>query len=459
MDLFRKKEINVSIKVESRLTKCLTALDLTFFGVGAIIGAGIFILTGVVAATQAGPAIVFSYILAGVACVFAALSYAELASSIGGCGSAYGYAYASFGELIAWIVGWDLLLEYAISVSAVSVGWSSYFADFLAAVKMPIPSLLLHGPIAGGILNAPAVFIIATLTALLIMGVKSSLRINNLIVSIKLLVILLFIVIASTEIHVANWFPFMPFGWHGVINGASLIFFAYIGFDAVSTAAEEAINPQRDLPRGIIGSLIISTVLYIIVAGLLTGMAHYSTLNVASPISNVLLTLGYKVAASFISVGAIAGLTTVMLVLFYGLTRILLAMSRDGLLPKFIAKTSKNHHSPARIILLCGLLMALLSAFTPIDILAELVNVGTLFAFIIVCIGVVYLRYSQPHVERPFKVPGMPYIPLLGALTCFYLMIHLPWVTLIRFVVWMVLGLLIYFTYSRTSSVLATNKE
>lgn len=459
MDLFRKKEINVSIKVESRLTKCLTALDLTFFGVGAIIGAGIFILTGVVAATQAGPAIVFSYILAGVACVFAALSYAELASSIGGCGSAYGYAYASFGELIAWIVGWDLLLEYAISVSAVSVGWSSYFADFLAAVKMPIPSLLLHGPIAGGILNAPAVFIIATLTALLIMGVKSSSRINNLIVSIKLLVILLFIVIASTEIHVANWFPFMPFGWHGVINGASLIFFAYIGFDAVSTAAEEAINPQRDLPRGIIGSLIISTVLYIIVAGLLTGMAHYSTLNVASPISNVLLTLGYKVAASFISVGAIAGLTTVMLVLFYGLTRILLAMSRDGLLPKFIAKTSKNHHSPARIILLCGLLMALLSAFTPIDILAELVNVGTLFAFIIVCIGVVYLRYSQPHVERPFKVPGMPYIPLLGALTCFYLMIHLPWVTLIRFVVWMVLGLLIYFTYSRTSSVLATNKE
>lgn len=455
MDLFRKKEINVSIKDESHLTKCLTALDLTFFGVGAIIGAGIFILTGVVAATQAGPAIILSYVLAGFACVFAALSYAELASAIGGCGSAYGYAYASFGELIAWIVGWDLLLEYAISVAAVSVGWSSYAADFLLAVKMPIPKFLLHGPIAGGILNAPAVFIIAALTALLIMGVKSSSRINNLIVSIKLLVIVLFIVIASTNIHVANWSPFMPFGWHGVINGAALIFFAYIGFDAVSTAAEEAINPQRDLPRGIIGSLIICTVLYIVVAGLLTGMAHYTTLNVASPISNVLLTLGYKVAASFISVGAIAGLTTVMLVLFYGLTRILLAMSRDGLLPQIIAKTSKNQHTPARIILLCGLLMALLAAFTPIDVLAELVNVGTLFAFIIVCIGVVYLRYSQPHLERPFKVPGMPYIPLLGALTCFYLMMHLPWVTLTRFILWMALGLLIYFTYSRTASVLA----
>lgn len=459
MDLFRKKELNASIKEESHLTKCLTALDLTFFGVGAIIGAGIFILTGVVAATQAGPAIILSYVLAGFACIFAALSYAELASSIGGCGSAYGYAYASFGELIAWIVGWDLLLEYAISVSAVSVGWSSYAADFFAAVKMPIPKFLLHGPVAGGVLNAPAVFIIAALTSLLIMGVKSSSRINNLIVSIKLLVIVLFIVIASTNIHVANWSPFMPFGWHGVINGAALIFFAYIGFDAVSTAAEEAINPQRDLPRGIIGSLIICTVLYIVVAGLLTGMAHYTTLNVASPISNVLLSLGYKVAASLISVGAIAGLTTVMLVLFYGLTRILLAMSRDGLLPPIIAKTSKNQHTPARIILLCGLLMALLAAFTPIDVLAELVNVGTLFAFIIVCIGVVYLRYSQPHLERPFKVPGMPYIPLLGALTCFYLMIHLPWVTLIRFMLWMALGLLIYFTYSRTASVLATNQE
>ena len=459
MDLFRKKEIIGSIKKGSELTKCLTALDLTFFGVGAIIGAGIFILTGVVAATQAGPAVIFSYILAGIACVFAALSYAELASSIGGCGSAYGYAYAGFGELIAWIVGWDLLLEYAISVSAVSVGWSSYASDFLTAIKLPLPKLFLYGPIQGGILNAPAVLIIALLTGLLIIGVKSSSRINNLMVTVKLLIVLLFIVVASTEVKVANWSPFMPFGWSGVIKGASLIFFAYIGFDAVSTAAEEAINPQRDLPRGIIGSLIICTVLYILVAGLLTGMVSYSTLNVASPISNALLTLGYKTIAGFISIGAVTGLTTVMLVLFYGLTRVLLAMSRDGLLPTIIAKTGTSRHTPARSILLCGILMSFLAALTPIDVLAELVNVGTLFAFIVVCLGVLYLRYTQPDMERPFKVPGMPYVPILGALACFYLMIHLPWVTLMRFILWMVIGLLIYFAYSRTHSVLATPKK
>lgn len=440
---------------ESHLIRCLTALDLTFFGVGAIIGAGIFILTGIVAATQAGPAIIFSYVLAGLACVFAALSYAELAASIGGCGSAYGYAYAGFGELIAWIVGWDLLLEYAISVSAVSVGWSSYVNDFLRALNIHIPNVLLHGPIAGGILNLPSVFIIALLTALLILGVKSSSRMNNIMVAIKLSVILLFILIASTEVHAVNWSPFLPFGWTGVVKGASLIFFAYIGFDAVSTAAEEAINPQRDLPRGIIGSLIICTILYIVVSGLLTGIARYSTLNVASPISHSLLILGYKTAAGFISVGVVTGLTTVMLVLFYGLTRVLLAMSRDGLLPKIISKTSEHRHTPARIILLCGTLMAFLSALVPLDVLAELVNVGTLFAFIVVCMGVLYLRYTRPELHRPFRAPCMPFVPILGALICFYLMMHLPWITLIRFVVWMIIGLIVYFAYSRVHSVLA----
>jgi APA family basic amino acid/polyamine antiporter len=455
MDLFRKKEIDKAIEIKSQLTPCLTVFDLIFFGVGAVIGAGVFVLTGVVAATQAGPAIIFSYMLAGVACIFAALSYAELASSIGGCGSAYGYAYAGFGELIAWIVGWDLLLEYAISVSAVSVGWSGYVSDFLAAIKLPLPSSLLHGPAQGGILNAPAVFIVILLTVLLIMGAKSSSRINNLMVAIKLLIIVLFIGVAATEINVHHWVPFMPFGWSGVIQGASLIFFAYIGFDAVSTAAEEAINPQRDLPRGIMGSLIICTILYILVSGLLTGMVHYSTLNVASPISNALLTLGYKVVAGFISVGAVTGLTTVMLVLFYGLTRIFLAMSRDGLLPEVISKTTKNRHTPARIILLCSLMIVSLAAFSPIKVLAELVNVGTLFAFIVVCAGVLYLHYTNPGMKRPFKTPGMPYTPILGILVCFYLMIHLPKATLMRFGVWMVLGLLIYFTYSRTHSVLA----
>lgn len=455
MDLFRKKEINTSFEDESHLAKCLTAFDLTFLGIGAIIGAGIFILTGVVASTDAGPAVIISYILAGLACVFSALSYAELAASIGGCGSAYGYAYAGFGELIAWIVGWDLLLEYAISVSAVSVGWSSYANDFLMALKIYIPKIYLHGPANGGDFNLLACVIIAILSVLLIWGVKSSARINNIMVMIKLFVVFLFIVVATTEVHPSNWSPFMPFGWDGVIKGASLIFFAYIGFDAVSTAAEEAINPQRDLPIGIIGSLFICTVIYIIVAGLLTGIAHYNTLNVASPISHVLLVLGYKTIASLISVGAVAGLTTVMLVLFYGLTRVMLAMTRDGLLPKIFSKTNQYTHTPIRVILLCGILMASLAAIAPITVLAELVNVGTLFAFFIVCTGVLYLHYTKPELNRPFRTPGMPYVPILGMISCFYLIIHLPLITLIRFVIWMVIGLIVYFLFSYHHSGLA----
>jgi len=458
MDLFRKKDIVHSADNESHLAKCLTAFDLTLLGIGAIIGAGIFILTGIVAATQAGPAIVFSYIVAGFACAFAALSYAELSASIGGCGSAYGYAYAGFGELLAWIVGWDLLLEYSISVSAVSVGWSSYANDFLTSLKVHIPTAFLHGPLDGGLLNALSFSIIAALTVLLIIGVKSSTRFNNAMVLIKLTVIFIFIAIASSEVRVENWSSFMPFGWAGVMKGASLIFFAYVGFDAVSTAAEEAINPQRDLPIGIIGSLLICTVIYIVVAGLLTGIAHYSTLNVASPISHSLLVLGYKVAAGLVGVGAIAGLTTVMLVLFYGLTRVFLAMARDGLLPQYFAKTSDTTKTPVRIILICGTLMASLSAMVPISDLAELVNIGTLFAFIIVCAGVLYLRYAKPEMPRPFRTPGLPFVPVLGILSCSYLIANLPWITMVRFVVWMAVGIVVYFFYSRTNSNLSTHK-
>lgn len=458
MDLFRKKDIAGSLDNESHLAKCLTVLDLTFLGVGAIIGAGIFILTGIVAATQAGPAVILSYVVAGFACAFAALSYAELAASIGGCGSAYGYAYAGFGELIAWIVGWDLLLEYSISVSAVSVGWSSYANDFLLAMKIHIPRAFLHGPLDGGDLNILAFSIIAALTVLLIIGVKSSTRFNNVMVMVKLAVILLFIAIATTEVHPENWSVFMPFGWAGVMKGASLIFFAYVGFDAVSTAAEEAINPQRDLPRGIIGSLVICTVLYIIVAGLLTAITHYSTLNVASPISHSLLVLGYKTAAGLVGVGAIAGLTTVMLVLFYGLTRVFLAMSRDGLLPKIFSQTNEHTKTPVRIILLCGILMSIVSAVVPISDLAELVNIGTLFAFIVVCAGVLYLHWTKADMPRPFKTPGMPYVPILGIISCFYLIINLPWVTMLRFILWMLIGVVVYFVYSRSNSALELNR-
>lgn len=453
MDLFRKKGITSSVDKDSSLVQCLHALDLLFLGVGAIIGAGIFILTGVVAATDAGPAVIISYVIAGFACAFAALSYAELAAAIGGCGSAYGYAYIAFGELFAWIVGWDLLLEYSISVSAVAVGWSGYANNLLSALKISLPMALKEGPFAGGVINFLACFIIVALTALLAWGVKSSTRVNNVMVIVKLSVIFLFIVVSIPDVRWDNWSSFMPYGWSGVVQGASLVFFAYIGFDAVSTAAEEAVNPQKDVPRGIIGSLLICTLLYIIVAGLLTAIVPYTQLNVASPISAALLILGHKVTAALVGVGALAGLTTVMLVLFYGLTRIFLAMSRDCLLPHFFSKTSRAFNTPLRIIVPCGFFMAFFAALIPIHDLAELVNIGTLVAFSMVCSGVLWLRYTKPDMPRPFKVPGMPYVPILGVLSCLYLIVHLPSITLWRFVIWMLIGFVVYFLYSNAHSV------
>lgn len=455
MDLLRKKNINALTDRHTDLRQCLSAFDLTLLGIGAIIGAGIFVLTGIVAATQTGPAIVFSYIIAGLACAFSAFAYAELAAMIGGCGSAYGYAYAGFGEFIAWIVGWDLLLEYAMSVSAVSVGWSSYFNDLLRALNLRIPLAFVHGPGQGGMLNLLAILIIFILSLLLMLGIKSSARFNNFMVLIKLLVIFLFMFIAFSEFNPHNWSPFAPFGWTGVMKGASLIFFAYVGFDAVSTAAEEAINPQRAVPIGILGSLVCCTLLYIIVSGLLTGMVHYINLNVASPISHALLLLGYKTAAGFIGIGALAGLTTVMLVLFYGLTRVFFAMARDGLLPPYFAMTHPITKTPIRIIILCGVVTAFVAALIPLSGLAELVNIGTLFAFIIVCIGVIILRYTQPNLPRPFKTPLMPYIPILGILCSGYLIVYLPWLTIFRFVVWMIIGLIIYFSFSWRNSLLS----
>lgn len=458
MDLFRKKAIDSTPANCSGLLPCLSAIDLIFLGVGAIIGAGIFVITGIVAATQTGPAIVLSYIVAGLACAFSALSYAELASSVGGCGSAYTYAYAGFGELIAWIVGWDLILEYSISVSAVSVGWSGYCNDLLHALKIHLPDALVLAPGSGGDFNILAFGIIMLLTGLLILGVKTSSRVNNMMVLIKLAVILLFIIIASANIEPRHWTPFMPYGWDGVMEGAALIFFAYIGFDAVSTAAEESLSPQTDLPIGIIGSLCICTLIYIIVAGLLTGIVPSSELNVSSPMSHALLVLGYKLMAALVGVGAIAGLTTVMLVLFYGLSRIFLALARDGLLPAFFAHTASSTHTPVRIISCCGLIMGVMAAFIPLHELAELVNVGTLFAFITVCIGVIVLRYTHPDIPRPFKTPFMPVVPVLGVLSCGYLIINLPLFTLLRFVIWMAIGFLVYFGYSRRHSSLARNE-
>lgn len=458
MNLLRKKNpTNQSQNNQVQLTRCLTGLDLTLLGIGAIIGAGVFVLTGVVAATQAGPAVMLSYIIAGLACLFSALSYAELATTIGGCGGAYAYSYAAYGEIIAWIIGWDLLLEYSIIIATVAVGWGSYLRSLLQSMSVGIMQIfLIDGHIS---VDFPALFIIVSATIILIMGVRSSTRFNNIVVGIKLLCILLFVVIASTHVNPNNWQPFMPFGWLGVVKGASLIFFAYIGFDTVSTAAEEVVNPQRNLPIGIVGSLLVSTLIYIIVSGLLTGIVSYRALNVASPITVALIAIGSRTAAGIISVGAIAGLTTVILVLFYGLSRIFYAIARDGLLPKYFSVLNKKTHTPMRILLLCGIWIGSIATFFPITVLAQLLNVGTLLAFTLVCLGVLVLRRTQPDLPRPFKTPCMPYVPILGVLICLYLIANLPWLALGRFALWFLIGMVLYFSFGRSHSLLATTSR
>lgn len=455
VSLFRTKPINQDAYCDTGLRRCLNATDLTLLGIGCIIGAGIFVLTGVAAATKAGPGIVLSYVVAGFACAFAALAYAELAATIGGCGSAYGYSYAGFGEIIAWLIGWDLILEYGVATPAVAIGWSGYVNNALVAMGIHLPPALLSAPDAGGLVNLPAALVILVLAVLLAVGVHASARFNAAMVVVKLLVIAVFIGVAAFNVNPANWQPFMPFGWEGVMAGAALIFFAYIGFDAVSTAAEEAVDPQRNLPIGILASLGICTVIYIAVAGLLTGIVPYTSLNVPSPVAQSLLDLGQRGASALISAGAIAGLTTVMLVLYYGLTRIFLAMSRDGLLPTMFATVHPSRKTPVRIIMVSGIIMALIAGFVPIGAVAELVNIGTLAAFMMVCAGVIYLRYTRPELPRPFKTPWSPLIPVLGILSCGYLMLSLPWITWVRFLLWMALGLAVYFLYSRRRSVLA----
>lgn len=450
--LFYTKPLDQSSRGQS-LQRCLTATDLTMLGVGGIIGAGIFVLTGIAASTQAGPAIIFSYLLAGLACAFCAFSYAELASSVGGCGSAYGYAYASLGEFIAWIIGWDLLLSYGMNGATVSIGWSGYIQEILHAVGITLPNCLVNDPFHGGILNLPAVFVIFLLASILSISVKESARFNKIIVYIKLSVIALFIGVGIFHFNPDNWKPFLPFGVHGIVNGASLILFAYIGFDAISTAAEEAINPQRDLPRAIIASLVICSVIYIIASGVLTGIMYYPTLNISSPVATALFNLGHKFLAEIVAVGAIAGLTSVILVMFFGVSRVFLAMARDGLLPKAFIKVHKRTQTPRRLIWLIGGIMAIAAGVLPIHEVADLVNIGTLAAFVVVCIGVIVLRRTKPEMKRPFKTPFYPYSPILGILLCVYLMAHLPTSTWWSFSVWTLIGLFIYFIYGRVNSI------
>ena len=468
LQIFRTKPIAPHGTHTKGLNRCLSAWDLAFLGVGAIIGTGIFVLTGIAAATQAGPAVILSFVIAGLACAFAALSYAELAAAVGGCGSAYGYSYAAFGELMAFIIGWDLLLEYGISVAAVANGWSGDFNNALTAIGFGLPDMLTKAPKLGGYINLPAFGIILLLMGLLIIGVKHSAKANNTMVIVKLITISIFIGIAVFNVHPDNWHPFMPFGWFqtlpdgkttGVLAGASLVFFAYVGFDAVSTAAEEAKNPQKDLPFGIVTSLVFCTIIYIIVAGLLTGVVPYTDLNVSSPVAHALTLLGYNWASALISTGVIAGLTTVMLVLYYGLTRIIFAMSRDGLLSAFFSKLNPNTQTPIRVIVLCGLIMALIAGFIPLGDLAELVNIGTLAAFVLVCLGVIVLRITQPNMHRPFTSPFSPLLPILGMLSCGALMAFLPALTWLRFLIWLALGLIVYFSYSMAHSKLTKITE
>jgi APA family basic amino acid/polyamine antiporter len=438
---------------EHQLRRSMGVVSLTAFGVAAIIGAGIFVLTGVAAATAAGPAIILSYVMAGIVSALAALCYAEFASTVPIAGSAYTYSYAVLGELIAWIIGWDLVLEYGVGSGAVASGWSGYFTDFLkSSFGWTIPKNLANSPFSGGIINLPAFLIILLITGLLIIGTREASWVTNLMVAIKLAIVGFFIVVAATHVHTANWHNFAPFGWSGIASGASLIFFAYIGFDQISTAAEEVRDPQRTMPRGILLSLGICTVLYVAVSGLLTLVVSYTKLNNASPVSHTMLQIGLNWAATIISIGAIIGLTTVLLVLVFGQSRIFFSMSRDGLLPAMFSRVHPSFRTPYVATTIVGIGVALLAGFLPIDTLARLTNIGTLAAFILVSIAVWRLRYTQPNLRRGFRLPFVQVIAPLTAVASVYLIFKLPVATIIRFVIWLVIGLVVYFLYSRYRS-------
>lgn len=512
--------ISRSAEGEQELKRVLGPMNLTTLGIGAIIGAGIFVLTGQAAARYAGPAIALSFIISGIGCAFAGLCYAEFASMIPRAGSAYTYAYATLGQFFAWIIGWDLILEYMFGASTVAVGWSGYVVSFLRDFNihfppqfmaatgtslMELPSQLAHLlklpdngwvavstvmqavadaklsaaslgldalPHTTAILNLPAMFIIAALTALLVVGIKESAIFNNFIVIIKLSVLLLFIVLGFAYVKTENWTPFIPestsfgeFGWSGIFRGAGVIFFAYIGFDAVSTAAQEARNPQRDMPIGILGSLVISSILYILVAIVLTGIVKYDRLNDPAPIAVALnatrtagsVGLGWLIPCA--KFGAIAGLSSVVLVMLLGQPRIFYAMANDGLLPPFFAHVHPKYRTPYVTTILTGTVAMLIAGVFPIHVLGELVSIGTLLAFVIVCLGIWVLRRARPDIHRPFKTPWVPVVPILGALIAFAQMAFLPLDTWLRLLVWMAVGLAIYFGYSRYHSKTAHPQE
>ncbi|NLI92308.1 MAG: amino acid permease [Peptococcaceae bacterium] len=457
--LLRTKPIELSMKEaestgKKALSRTLGAIDLTALGVGAIIGTGIFVLTGVAAANFAGPAIIISFIISGLAAGLAALCYAELASTVPVAGSAYTYTYSSLGEIVAWLVGWNLILEYLVAAAAVAVGWSGYFSDMLKSVGVPVPAALTLSPWEGGYINLPAVIITLLITWVAIRGTRESAKATKFIVFIKLSVILLFIAVGVFRVSPANWVPFAPFGFSGIMAGAAIVFFAYIGFDAVATAAEEVKDPKRDLPRGIIASLSISTVLYILVAAILTGMMKYTYLNTPSPISSALLAAGIRWASAFLSVGALAGLTSVLIAVIFAQSRVFFAMARDGLLPPVFAMIHQKYKTPFINTLMVGAAVCLIAAFFPVKIIAEMANIGTLSALAVVSLGVIILRRTRPELDRPFKVPWVPFLPGIAVFSCLYLMFNLPVATWIRLIIWVGIGIGVYFLYGFNHSIL-----
>ncbi|MFC2286375.1 MAG: amino acid permease [Selenomonas sp.] len=456
MDLFRRKSIDElqAAAAASGMLKNLAAVDLLMLGIGAVIGTGIFVLTGVAAAKYAGPAVPLSFILSGLTCALAGLAYAEFASIVPASGSAYTYAYASLGEFIAFIVGWNLILEYTVTSSAVAVGWSGYVVGLFASAGLVLPHELVVAPAEGGIFNLPAVLITLFLSFLLVRGTKESVKLNRILVFIKLAAIFLFLVLAAPHVDATNWEPFLPFGYSGVVSGAAIVFFAYIGFDAVATTAEECRNAARDLPIGIIGSLFICTLLYAVVAAVLTGVVPYSMLDTAEPVAFALRHIGYNVGSAIVAVGAICGITTVLLVLLYGQSRIFFAMSRDGMVPANVCKIHRRFHTPYRVTILGAIFVSVIAGVFPIGMIAEMANIGTLSAFLIASIGVMVLRKTEPDLKRNFKCPAVWLIAPLAVLSCGYLMANLPLATWHRFGFWILFGLCVYFGYSRAHSVI-----
>ena len=477
MGAFRTKTVEQSIEDTEepghQLKKSLGTLQLVVFGVGVVIGTGIFVLTGEAAGVKAGPAIALSFVFAGFACALAALCYAEFASTVPVAGSAYTFSYASLGEIVAWIIGWDLILELALGASTVAVGWSTYFADVLSQAGITLPDAVY-----GDGHNLVAAVIVLILTAVLCLGINVSAQVNLVAVIVKVAIVLLVIVAGAFYIKVSNYSPFIPpsgspgagaepsapsllqdlgfgsgsFGVGGIFTGAALVFFAFIGFDIVATAAEETKNPQRDMPRGIFGSLAICTVLYVAVSLVIAGMVKYTDISVKAPLAEAFRSVGQPFIATLISVGALIGLTTVMMVLMLGQSRVFFAMSRDHLLPPVFSAVSERTGAPVRTTIVTGAAVALISFFVPLSELASLVNIGTLFAFVVVAIGVVVLRRTRPELKRAFRTPFVPFVPILSVLVSVYLMLNLPALTWARFAIWMVVGFVVYASYGYRKS-------